>query len=77
MIAPCTASGRVLSEPVSARAEVVPDGQLEHAKRLMARKYRIDRVLILPVYRAIQRLRGAPVGRGEITLAIRIDEGSQ
>jgi uncharacterized protein len=70
MIAPCTASGRLRGEPVPARADVLPDSEVEHAERLMARKYRIDRVLVLPIYRAVQRLRGAPVGRAEVVLAI-------
>lgn len=70
MIAPCTASGRLRDKPVRARAELLPDSELESVERSMARKYRIDRVLILPIYRALQRLRGAPVGRDEAVLAI-------
>jgi len=70
MIAPCTASGRLRSEPVPARAELLPQSEVDHVGRLMARKYRIDRVLILPLYRAVQRLRGAPVGAAGVALAI-------
>lgn len=70
MIAPCTASGRLRDKPVRARAELLPDSELESTERSMARKYRIDRILILPIYRALQRLRGAPVGRDEAVLAI-------
>ena len=36
----------------------------------MARKYRIDRFLILPLYRLIQRLRGSAVGTEGIALAM-------
>lgn len=70
MIAPCTASGRLRSEPVPARAESLPQSEMGHVGRLMARKYRVDRVLILPLYRAVQRLRGAPVGTAGVALAI-------
>ena len=42
----------------------------------MARKYRVDRVLILPVYNLVQRLRGKrPSGEG-VVLAITPDCGS-
>jgi PPOX class probable F420-dependent enzyme len=69
-IAQCTASGRLRGDPVPARAEFLPDSELERVKQLMARKYRIDRVLILPVYRAVQRLRGARAGTAEVAIAI-------
>jgi uncharacterized protein len=65
-IAPCTASGRLRSDPIPARAEVLPDSELEHIDQLMARKYRVDRVLILPIYRTLQRMRGAAGGTGEV-----------
>jgi uncharacterized protein len=70
MIAPCSASGRLRGEPVPAQAQVLPPGQPDSVERLMARKYRIDRVLILPIYRALQRLRGAPAGGAEVVVAI-------
>jgi len=57
-IAQCTASGRVRGELLRARAEVVPDGQTERLERMMQEKYRLDRLLILPVYRALRTLRG-------------------
>lgn len=69
-VAPCKASGRLIGEPIAARAEIVPSGEVEPAQRLMARKYRVDRVLILPVYNLLQRLRGKrPSGEG-VVLAI-------
>ena len=70
LIAPCTASGRPRGEPVPARAEFLHQSEMDHVGRLMARKYRIDRVLILPLYRAVQRLRGAPAGTAGVALAI-------
>ena len=70
MIAPCSAIGRLRGEPMPAQAQVLPPGQQGPVERLMARKYRIDRVLILPIYRALQRLRGARAGTAEVVLAI-------
>ena len=71
-VAPCSASGRLRSEPVPARAELLPDGELARVEQLMARKYRVDRVLILPVYRLVQRLRGRRVGNEAVALAITV-----
>ena len=69
-VAPCKASGRLTGEPVPARAEILPVGEVAPAQRLMARKYRVDRVLILPVYNLVQWLRGKrPSGEG-VVLAI-------
>jgi uncharacterized protein len=48
-IAPCTATGRLLADPVRARAELLPDAELSRVERLMARKYRIDLVFIKPI----------------------------
>jgi uncharacterized protein len=70
MVAPCSAAGRLRGEPVPAHAELLPASELEHVDRLMARKYRVDRVLILPLYRLVQRLRGHPVGTEDVVLAI-------
>jgi uncharacterized protein len=70
MIAPCSASGRLHGEPVPAQAELLPESDMAHVDRLMADKYRIDRVLILPLYRAVQWLRGAHAGTAEVVLAI-------
>jgi PPOX class probable F420-dependent enzyme len=58
MVAPCSASGRLRGEPVRARAEFLPEIDRQRVEQLLARKYRVDRVLILPIYRAVQRLRG-------------------
>jgi uncharacterized protein len=70
MIAPCSASGRLQGDPIPAQAELLPESELDHVDELMARKYRIDRVLILPLYRALQRLRGAQAGTAEVAIAI-------
>jgi PPOX class probable F420-dependent enzyme len=69
-VALCSGNGRLRGEPVPARAELLPDSEVARVERLMARKYRVDRVLILPIYRLVQRLRGARVGREAAALAL-------
>jgi uncharacterized protein len=70
MIAPCSGSGRLRGEPVPAKAEFLPQSEMDHVGHLLERKYRIDRILILPLYRAVQRLRGAPAGTTNVAIAI-------
>src|SRR3954469_404342 len=53
-IAPCRADGRVTGAPVTARAEILPTSELARARGLIARKYRLDRVLVLPAYKLVQ-----------------------
>ena len=70
-IASCTASGRLRGQPIDARAEFLPEEGEAHAVELMARKYRVDRVLIVPIYRLVQRLRGRlPPNPDPVFLAI-------
>lgn len=57
-VAACSASGRLRGEPVTGRAEVLPEGEGQRVEQLMARKYRLERTLILPLYRVVQRVRG-------------------
>jgi PPOX class probable F420-dependent enzyme len=65
LVAPCTATGRLRGEPVTAHAELLPDTELGRVEQLMARKYRIDLVFIRPI-RSLQaalhprRPRGKP-----------------
>jgi uncharacterized protein len=54
-IAACSARGRLRSEPMTARAEILPSTEEEHVKRLIARKYRFDLLFIRPI-RALQGL---------------------
>jgi PPOX class probable F420-dependent enzyme len=62
----CTATGRLRGIPVPAWAELLPDAEVARVERLMARKYRLDLLLIKPL-RAVQRAlhrkrsRGTPV----------------
>ena len=70
-IAVCTATGTLLGEKVPARVVLLPEGERARVERLMARKYRVDRVLVLPIYRLYQRLRGtAPRGGNPVVLSI-------
>lgn len=57
-VAPCTARGALRGEPIPARAGFLPESEYARVDELMARKYRFDRVLILPIYRLVMRLRG-------------------
>jgi uncharacterized protein len=57
-IAVCDARGRLRGEAVDAEATVLPDSERERVERLLARKYRIDRFTVLPLYRLVLRLRG-------------------
>jgi uncharacterized protein len=65
-VAPCTATGRLRGEPLAAHAELLPDAEVSRVERLMARKYRVDLVVIKPI-RSLQaalhpgRPRGKPV----------------
>lgn len=49
LIAPCTATGRLLADPVPARAELLPAVEVARVERLLARKYRIDLLVIRPI----------------------------
>jgi len=70
MIAPCSVSGRLRGDPVPAKAEFLPQSEMARVGQLLESKYRIDRILFLPIYRAVQRLRGAPAGTANVALAI-------
>jgi uncharacterized protein len=60
-VAECTASGRLKGEAVPAHAEFLPESERARVERLIAQKYRADKVLVLPVYRLVQKLRGRSV----------------
>ena len=60
-VATCDARGRVLGEPVAAHATVLSEDERPRAERLIAEKYRFDRIFVLPIYLAVQRLRGKPL----------------
>jgi PPOX class probable F420-dependent enzyme len=62
MVAPCTARGAPKGEAIPARAAFLPASEHARVDRLMAEKYRLDRILILPLYRLAQKLRGRSAG---------------
>lgn len=64
-ISPCTARGKLRNQPIRARAEILPDSEGPHVEALMARKYRVDKIFVLPVYRAIQWARRRRPQRGK------------
>jgi uncharacterized protein len=70
-VAEASAAGRAKTLPIPARAEVLADADMAHVDELMARKYRLDRIFILPVYNFVQRLRHRGRRSGEeVVLAI-------
>jgi PPOX class probable F420-dependent enzyme len=70
-VAECTASGRLRSAHVPARAQIIPPGETHRAEALMAGKYRLDRMLILPLYRAVQAIaRGRRANSESVVLVI-------
>jgi PPOX class probable F420-dependent enzyme len=70
LVAPCTATGRLLADPLPAQAELLGDPEVGRVERLMAAKYRIDLLVIRPI-RALQAAlrRGRPRPR-PVILAI-------
>ena len=72
-VAPCSGSGHLRGEPVPGHAAFLDAEEIPRVERLMARKYRVDRVLILPVYRLVQWLRGKRGSGEEAVLAITPD----
>jgi len=65
LVAACGASGRLHGKQVEARAEILGPEALGPTRKLMARKYQMDRIFILPLYRLVQRLQHKPTGQGE------------
>jgi len=57
-VAPCTGRGSLRGAPTPARADFLPESEHDRVDRLMAEKYRVDRVLVLPIYRLAMRLKG-------------------
>lgn len=66
-VAICSMSGRLRGDPVSADAEVLPESEVSRVERLLARKYRIDTMIIKPV-RFIQA--ALHIGRPRTNLVI-------
>ncbi len=64
-VASCSASGRLQGEPVEAVAELVPESETQAVEELIGHKYRLDRILILPIYRVVQWIRRRGGSSGE------------
>jgi len=56
LVAPCTGSGKLRGDQVPARAEILGEEAVASIRRLAAEKYRIDRIFVLPIFRAMQAL---------------------
>ena len=64
-VAPCTASGKLRGEQVPATAIVLGPDELERVHALMGRKYRIDRIMVLPIYHLVQKLQHKTVPKDQ------------
>jgi PPOX class probable F420-dependent enzyme len=62
MVAPCTAGGKPRGDAIPATAAFLQPEEHARVDALMARKYRVDKILVLPLYRLAMRLRGKPAG---------------
>ena len=61
LVAPCRANGKLLSEPIPARAEIRTDTpELERVSKLLRKRYRISYPVVMLLYRIGRRLRGQP-----------------
>ena len=59
LVAPCTASGTLKAPKLAATAEVIDHSAMPASVREhYARKYRVDKVMVLPVYRLMQLVKG-------------------
>ena len=73
LVAPCTASGKLTAPAAAATAEVI--GSMPATVREnYARKYVVDKVLVLPIYRLVQLLKGGHARAGQpVCLVITLD----
>ncbi len=70
MVAPCNATGRLRGDPAPATVEFLPADENDHVMALINHKYRVDKVLKLPFYNLVQRLRGKRTSGPIVTIAI-------
>jgi len=70
-IAPCTATGRLRGQPVTARAELLPDAEIGRVERLVAGKYRVDLVFIRPIRSLQAALHLAGCARSRLSWRLR------
>ncbi len=63
----CTVRGRPLSEPIAARAELLPESEVARVEPLFERKYRLDLALTKPIRWVLRKLHvGRPRGQSVI-----------
>jgi PPOX class probable F420-dependent enzyme len=65
MVAPCTARGVAKGDAVPVHVKFLPEADHARVDALMAEKYGIDKILVLPVYRLVTKLRGKASGESE------------
>jgi len=71
-VALCDARGRQRGEQVEAEERILPESERERVEQLLARKYRIDRFTVLPLYRLAMRLRGREARGRQSPVALEI-----
>ena len=61
LVAPCGPNGKLRSEPLPARAEVLTESaDLERVQKLLIERYKTTYRLVMLIYRLGRRLRGQP-----------------
>ena len=74
LIAPCRANGKLRSEPVPARVEVLTaTADLERVQKLLMERYKIAYRLVMLIYRLGRRLRGRRSLADGAALAITVE----
>jgi PPOX class probable F420-dependent enzyme len=74
LVASCRADGKVRSEPVPARAEVLTaTSDLERVQKLLTERYRVSYRAVMAFYRLGRRLRGRPSVAEGAALAIIVE----
>ena len=74
LVASCRADGKLRSDPVSARAEVLTaDVELERVRKLLLKRYKISYRVVMLFYRLGRRLRGQQSVADGAALAITVE----
>jgi PPOX class probable F420-dependent enzyme len=74
LVASCRPDGKLRSEPVPARAEVLTDTPaLERVQRLLIERYKLSYRLVMLIYRLARRLHGVRSVPDGAALAITVD----
>jgi len=73
LVAPCRVDGKLHSEPVPARAEVLTNtAELERVQKLLLERYKISYRVVMLIYRLGRRLRGLQTVADGAALAITV-----